>query len=231
VRHKSGRYYVRAYARGKEVWKSLKTAQFSVAESRLADFLKQHRASLAGATGVWSADRAHNRVRISRVRATVSTATASRLRHVAMSGHCRSTTSCRTSSRTLLREERRDLAAEGRCNLRHQRPVAAGDRSDLVSRAESSNERALLTLVTERHEQHPRDFERGRQRSSRLPALRVVPEAAGDQPSTGRRGSPRHAYRPRRIRAHFAMSSRPRFGACRDLGAATYAVGRAARAS
>ena len=43
VRHRSGRYYARAYAGGKEVWKSLKTSHFSVAEAKLADFLKQHR--------------------------------------------------------------------------------------------------------------------------------------------------------------------------------------------
>ena len=43
VRHKSGRYYARAFADGKEVWKSLKTSHFSVAEAKLAEFLKQHR--------------------------------------------------------------------------------------------------------------------------------------------------------------------------------------------
>ena len=43
VRHKSGRYYARAFASGKEVWKSLKTSHFSVAEARLAEFLKEHR--------------------------------------------------------------------------------------------------------------------------------------------------------------------------------------------
>jgi integrase len=43
VRHKSGRYYARAFAGGKEVWKSLKTSHFSVAEARLAEFLKEHR--------------------------------------------------------------------------------------------------------------------------------------------------------------------------------------------
>ena len=43
IRHKSGRYYARAFASGKEVWKSLKTAHFSVAQARLAEFLKEHR--------------------------------------------------------------------------------------------------------------------------------------------------------------------------------------------
>jgi hypothetical protein len=43
VRHKSGRYYARAFAGGKEVWKSLKTSHFSVAEAKLAEFLKEHR--------------------------------------------------------------------------------------------------------------------------------------------------------------------------------------------
>jgi integrase len=44
VRHKrTGGYYARAYANGKEVWRSLKTKHFSVAESRLAEFLKGHR--------------------------------------------------------------------------------------------------------------------------------------------------------------------------------------------
>ena len=44
VRHKrTGGYYARAYANGKEVWRSLKTKHFSVAEARLAEFLKGHR--------------------------------------------------------------------------------------------------------------------------------------------------------------------------------------------
>jgi integrase len=43
VRHKSGRYYARAFANGKEIWKSLATSHFSVAEARLAAFLKEHR--------------------------------------------------------------------------------------------------------------------------------------------------------------------------------------------
>jgi hypothetical protein len=44
LRHKSGvRYYARAYAGGKEVWQSLKTSHYSVAEAKLAEFLKEHR--------------------------------------------------------------------------------------------------------------------------------------------------------------------------------------------
>ena len=43
VRHKSGRYYARAFAGGKEVWKSLKTSHLSVAQAKLAEFLKEHR--------------------------------------------------------------------------------------------------------------------------------------------------------------------------------------------
>ena len=43
VRHKSGRYYARAFANGKEIWKSLKTSHLGVAEARLAEFLKEHR--------------------------------------------------------------------------------------------------------------------------------------------------------------------------------------------
>ena len=43
VRHKSGRYYARAFGGGKEVWKSLKTAHFSVAQARLVEFLKEYR--------------------------------------------------------------------------------------------------------------------------------------------------------------------------------------------
>jgi integrase len=43
LRHKSGRYYARAYAGGKEVWQSLKTSHYSVAEAKLAEFMKEHR--------------------------------------------------------------------------------------------------------------------------------------------------------------------------------------------
>jgi integrase len=43
LRHKSGRYYARAYVGGKEIWQSLGTSLFSVAEVKLAEFLKQYR--------------------------------------------------------------------------------------------------------------------------------------------------------------------------------------------
>ena len=43
VRHRSGRYYARLYLNGKEIWKSLKTAHYSVAEGRLAELQKEHR--------------------------------------------------------------------------------------------------------------------------------------------------------------------------------------------
>jgi integrase len=55
VRHKSGRYYARAFAGGKEVWKSLKTSHFSVAEARLAEFLKEHRERRSNGNGEVSA--------------------------------------------------------------------------------------------------------------------------------------------------------------------------------
>jgi integrase len=55
VRHKSGRYYARAFAGGKEVWKSLKTSHFSVAEARLAEFLKEHRERRSNGNGDVSA--------------------------------------------------------------------------------------------------------------------------------------------------------------------------------
>lgn len=43
VKHKSGGYYARLFLNGKEVWKSLKTKQFTIAEIRLAEALKEHR--------------------------------------------------------------------------------------------------------------------------------------------------------------------------------------------
>ena len=46
LRHKSGSYYARAFTGGKEVWKSLKTSHYSVAQAKLAEFLKQHRERL-----------------------------------------------------------------------------------------------------------------------------------------------------------------------------------------
>ena len=55
VRHKSGRYYARAFAGGKEVWKSLKTSHFSVAEPKLAEFLKEHRERRSNGNGEVSA--------------------------------------------------------------------------------------------------------------------------------------------------------------------------------
>ena len=55
LRHKSGRYYARAFAGGKEVWKSLKTSHFSVAEAKLAEFLKDHRQRRSNGNGEVSA--------------------------------------------------------------------------------------------------------------------------------------------------------------------------------
>jgi integrase len=43
VRHTNGRYYARLYSNGKEIWKSLKTTLFSVAEAKLAEVQKEHR--------------------------------------------------------------------------------------------------------------------------------------------------------------------------------------------
>ena len=55
VRHKSGRYYARLYLNGKEVWKSLKTDHFSVAEARLASAQKEHRERKCKTTSASSA--------------------------------------------------------------------------------------------------------------------------------------------------------------------------------
>jgi integrase len=55
LRHKSGRYYARAFAGGKEVWKSLKTSHYSVAEAKLAEFLKEHRERVGNGNGEVSA--------------------------------------------------------------------------------------------------------------------------------------------------------------------------------
>jgi len=55
LRHKSGRYYARAFAGGKEVWKSLKTSHFSVAEAKLGQFLKEHRERRGNGNGEVSA--------------------------------------------------------------------------------------------------------------------------------------------------------------------------------
>jgi len=51
VRHKSGRYYARVFGNGKEVWKSLKTSHYSVAQARLAEFLKDHRQRIGNGGG------------------------------------------------------------------------------------------------------------------------------------------------------------------------------------
>src|SRR5213596_2535258 len=55
LRHKSGRYYARAFAGGKEVWKSLKTSHFSVAQAKLAEFLREHRERVSNGNGEGSA--------------------------------------------------------------------------------------------------------------------------------------------------------------------------------
>jgi integrase len=55
IRHKSGRYYARAFAGGKEVWQSLKTSHYSVARARLAEFLKEHRERASNRNGGVSA--------------------------------------------------------------------------------------------------------------------------------------------------------------------------------
>src|SRR5438874_161189 len=51
LRHKSGHYYARVFAGGKEVWKSLKTTHFGVAEAKLAEFLKEHRERRSNGNG------------------------------------------------------------------------------------------------------------------------------------------------------------------------------------
>ena len=55
LRHKSGRYYARAFASGKEVWQSLKTSHYSVAQPRLAKFLAEHRERVGDGSGELSA--------------------------------------------------------------------------------------------------------------------------------------------------------------------------------
>ncbi len=52
LRHKSGRYYARTFSGGKEIWKSLKTSDFKVAEANLADFKRDHRATAATTNAV-----------------------------------------------------------------------------------------------------------------------------------------------------------------------------------
>src|SRR6266853_1606921 len=55
VRHKSGRYYARTFNNNKEIWKSLRTAHFSVAKTRLAEFLREHREKQAAGLSAASA--------------------------------------------------------------------------------------------------------------------------------------------------------------------------------
>jgi hypothetical protein len=55
LRHKSGGYYARAFAGGKEVWKSLKTSHYGVAEAKLAKFLEEHRERVGNGNGEVSA--------------------------------------------------------------------------------------------------------------------------------------------------------------------------------
>jgi len=55
IRHKSGGYYARAYANGKEIWQSLKTSHLSVAQAKLAEFLKEHRERVSKGNGEVSA--------------------------------------------------------------------------------------------------------------------------------------------------------------------------------
>ena len=55
IRHKSGSYYARAFAGGKEVWKSLRTSHLSVAQAKLAEFLKEHRKRTSHGNGEVSA--------------------------------------------------------------------------------------------------------------------------------------------------------------------------------
>lgn len=56
LKHKSGRYYARAFAGGKEVWKSLRTSHYSVAKAKLDEFLKDHRERQSNANGEVSAE-------------------------------------------------------------------------------------------------------------------------------------------------------------------------------
>jgi integrase len=55
MRHKSGGYYARAYANGKEIWQSLKTSHLSVAQAKLSEFLKEHRERISNGNGEISA--------------------------------------------------------------------------------------------------------------------------------------------------------------------------------
>jgi hypothetical protein len=55
IRHRSRRYYARAFAGGKEVWKSLNPSHFGVAQARLAEFPKEHRECRSDGNGQVSA--------------------------------------------------------------------------------------------------------------------------------------------------------------------------------
>jgi integrase len=54
VQHKNGGYYARFYLNGKEVWKSLKTKTFSIAEMRFVEAQKEHRQRKHNATATGS---------------------------------------------------------------------------------------------------------------------------------------------------------------------------------
>jgi integrase len=51
VRHRSGVYYARVWIGGREVWRSLKTKHFSIAQAKLAEFLKEHRQRVGNGGG------------------------------------------------------------------------------------------------------------------------------------------------------------------------------------
>ena len=55
VRHKSERYYARAFAAGKGVWKSLQDITFQRSSSKLAEFLKEYRQRVSDGNGEISA--------------------------------------------------------------------------------------------------------------------------------------------------------------------------------
>ncbi len=70
LRHKSGRYYARAFAGGKEVWQSLKTSHYSVAQAKLAEFLKEHRERVSNGNGEVSAKMTFYEAQIRRITKT-----------------------------------------------------------------------------------------------------------------------------------------------------------------
>jgi hypothetical protein len=45
LRHQNGRYYARLFRAGKEIWKSLDTSHYAVAEARLGNERQKHRAA------------------------------------------------------------------------------------------------------------------------------------------------------------------------------------------